>query len=91
MSLVSNVNGKKRKDRIKIAILKPIKSPIPACLRMDFIFPFFFFLVGRTSTHACIFFPIEIGSKENLFFRLVLKSLKERSVGRKRGRIDEIK
>ncbi|EJO69412.1 hypothetical protein LEP1GSC018_0417 [Leptospira kirschneri str. 2008720114] len=42
-------------------------------------------MVRRTSTHACILFPIEIGSKENLFFRLVLKSLKERSVERKRG------
>ncbi|EMN07316.1 hypothetical protein LEP1GSC053_3708 [Leptospira interrogans serovar Muenchen str. Brem 129] len=37
------------------------------------------------------FFQLKLGQKKIFFFRLVLKSLKERSVGRKRGRIDEIK
>ncbi|EMP04689.1 hypothetical protein LEP1GSC124_3656 [Leptospira interrogans serovar Pyrogenes str. 200701872] len=53
--MVSNVNGKKRKDRIKIAILKPIKSPIPACLRMDFIFSLFLFL-GWKNFYSCVHF-----------------------------------
>ncbi|EMY25023.1 hypothetical protein LEP1GSC115_2197 [Leptospira interrogans serovar Australis str. 200703203] len=56
-----------------------------------YFFPFSFSWLEELLLMRAYFFPIEIGSKENLFFRLVLKSLKERSVGRKRGRIDEIK